>query len=147
MIDLLEVDSANRMLDQQTDDFHLESLEPSEEERTERQEEYSQICDYLDGLELPVMDVVKISAKLMDAWNERNDSYYYELGTHVTTLFYQNFEITREENQWMFVWQEDESQNFAHADLLCGLKVIDGLVENGDIKMALDVIIEKGGLK
>ena len=145
-----DVDAANRVLDQMTDDFRLDTLEPSEEERTDRQEEYFQVFDYLDHLKLPEMDIVKISAKLMDAWNERNDSYYYELGTHVTNLFYQNFEITKEEGQWMFIWQEDESQNFAHADLLCGLRVIDGLVEQGVLKIDLkdiDVIIEKGGLK
>ena len=127
-----DVDAANRMLDQETD-FRLDDIEPKEEERTERQEEYSQICDYLTLLDLPVMDIVKVSAKLMDSWTEINSAYYYEVGTHITTLFYRNFEITKQDNQWMLEWQEDGTQRFFHANLLAGLKVIDGLYKNGEV--------------
>lgn len=124
MIDLLKVDSANRFLDQMTDDFRLDELEPTKEECTERQAEYSQIAEYLISVDMEVLEVVKVSAKLMDAWNERNDAYFYELGTHNTYLLYKGYCITNQAGQWMFEFEEN-AEVFFDADLFKGLQVID----------------------
>ncbi len=129
-----EVDAANRVLDQQTDDFHLEKMEEDDEkqeaeEAAERKEEYYRI--YLHLLDfMKVSEARPIASKLMSKWTTEEGSYYRDESGFVF-LFYQNFQITKEEGQWMFSWQEDESQNFAHADPLAGLEVIDGLVEQG----------------
>ena len=125
MINYNEVDAANRIADQQDDEFKLDSLEPSKEESTERQAEFTQICVYLNKVGMDVMDIVKVSAKLMDSWKERNDAYYYELGTHNTYLLYKGYCISYQSGQWLFVFEDNEKELFFDVDLMMGLRVID----------------------
>ena len=125
MINYNEVDAANRVADQQDDEFKLDSLEPSKEESTERHAEFTQICEYLNLSGLGVMEIVKVSSKLMDGWKERNDAYYYELGTHNTYLLYKGYCISYQGDQWLFVLEDDEKEIFFDVDLMVGLKTID----------------------
>ena len=137
MIDLLKVDSANRMLDQMTDDFHLESLEDDAEreeaeEAANRKEEYSRICLYLAEF-IPFIEMSGIASRIMHHWRSDEDSYYMDPDGS-ESLFYRGFQITHHDTQWMFEWEDDQLLNFFDANLMMGLKDI-------------DVIIEKGGLK
>lgn len=137
MTDYNAVDSANRILDQETDDFHLESLEDDEErleaeEAGNRREEYQRVCLYLADF-MNIRELSPIASRIMHHWESDVDSYYMDPDGS-ESLFYRGFEITKRDTQWMCEWQDDQLFNFFDADLMMALKDIDVLIEKGGLK-------------
>jgi len=135
MIDLHEVDSANRMLDQMTDDFHLERLDDDEREEAkeaaDRKEEYSRICLYLVDF-MALRELAGVASRIMHHWSSEEDSYYMDTDGS-ESLFYRNFQISNHDGHWMCEWQESNDFTFFDADLMSALKAIDAIIKSGEL--------------
>ena len=134
MTDYNAVDSANRNMDQdfRLDDINEEDKEEAEE-KAERVEEYSRIVLFLMSSHMFIHELAGIASRIMHHWSSEEASYYKD-DEGQESIVYRGFEITKQDTQWMFEFQDDQLYNFWDADLMMGLKDIDAIINLGELR-------------
>ncbi|MEE9574692.1 MAG: hypothetical protein V3W03_01190 [Gammaproteobacteria bacterium] len=109
---------------------HHEYLDEDAEEKATREtleDETTHVVIYLAGfMQLHQVSICKNI--IMDAWTPEQVAYYYQMGTHITYLFYNEWQITK--NPVLGVWEFEQIMDIRSGDegrMFHGISLLNGL--------------------